>query len=115
MDYSEQLSYDQWMSLITDLKELPNFKLRVKSSPLDDLKLVYVLSKGRSMWDPEDTITFVVTETTAGMNVQSPKDEMFKKFVEVLFQIPMNRLPLLINERDETIKTLASWRLRNGV
>lgn len=115
MEYSEQLTYEQWNSLIDALRGLTNFRLVVRSSPSDDKKFVYKLAKGRSFDGPEDAINFVVTEDKVVMMVGSPKEQLFMNFVEMLFERPLNRLPLYINDKDEVVNRVVMWRLKNNI
>lgn len=117
MGYSERLSYGLWLSLIGELKKLPNFKLKVRSSPGDDLRLVYALLRdiGGSELDYPDKISFVVTDKEVHIELMTHKNDFFNKFFRILIEEPLNRMPLYINDKDELIKIISSWRLKTGV
>lgn len=117
MDYSERLSYGQWMLLVEELKKLPNFKLKVRSSPGDDLRLVYALicDDGDSDWSYQNKISFTITDKKVHIELMAHKNDFFNKFFKILIEEPLNRMPLYINELNGSLKTIAMWRLKNNI
>lgn len=115
MEYSERLSYYQWQSLIEMLKGLPRFKVIVQSSPGDVMKFVHKITKESLPDGIEDSVTFIVTDAKVILDVQSPRDTLYKRFVEVLFEDPMLKIPLYINDKDGIIRAVALWRLKNNI
>lgn len=115
MEYSEQLTYEQWQSLIDMLKGLPRFKVIVKSSPGDVMKYVYKITKESFPGSLEDSVTFIVTDDKVILDVQSPKDTLYRRFVEVLFEVPMIKIPLYINDNDGVVRAVVLWRLKNNI
>lgn len=115
MEYSEQLTYEQWQSLIDMLKGLPRFKVIVKSSPGDVMKYVYKITKESFPGSLEDSVTFIVTDDKVILDVQSPKDTLYRRFVEVLFEVPKIKIPLYINDKDGVTRAVVGWRLKNNI
>ena len=115
MECSERLSYEQWQSLIEMLKGLPRFKVIVQSSPGDVMKFVYKITKESHPGSLEDSVTFIVTDAKVILDVQSPKDTLYRRFVEVLFEVPKIKIPLYINDNDGVVRAVVLWRLRNNV
>ena len=117
--YSDRLSYDEWISLIEDLKEYPSFKLKVKSPKDEPFRLSYALKFNdgveESLFDFDSTIVFSLTEDRVGIDVKSYKCRRLDGFIECLFETPLKRVPLFINDKDPLIKIVSNWRLRKGI
>jgi hypothetical protein len=115
--YSDCYSPVEWKSLIEDLKELPTFKLKVKSSPGDALRYSYALEGKQegSMHDYEDRILFIITDEGVHVENQSYRDSMLDDVFRCLFEEPLNRMPLYINDKRPVVKKVANWRLRCAV
>lgn len=117
MDYSDRLSYGQWLLLIEELKKLPNFQLKVRSSPGDDYRFVYALLSDieNSEWGYQDKISFTITDKKVHIELMTHKNEFFNKFFRILIEEPLNRMPLYINELNGSLKAIAIWRLKNSI
>jgi len=115
--YSERLSYDEWVSLLEDLKESPFLKLKVKSAKDEPLRISYALkfNDEESVFDFNSTIVFSLTEDRVGIDVKSYKCERLDRFLECLFETPLKKVPLFINDKDTLIKIVSNWRLRKGI
>ena len=117
VSYSNRLSYDEWVSLIEDLKEYPSFKLKVMSPKAEPLRLSYVLSLlSKDSWiEYNNSIVFSLTEDRVAIDVKSYKCEQLDRFLECLFETPLRKIPLFINDKDPLIKIVSKWRLRKGI
>jgi hypothetical protein len=117
MGYSERFSYEEWRSLINDLEPCKLFKLRVKSSPGDILKRVYVIEH-QNEYDTDrytNKVSFVMSDTKVIMDVMSNKNKLIDDFVACLMHDPIEKMPLYINDSRELIKIVANWRLKNEI
>jgi hypothetical protein len=116
-DYSDRYSPEEWKSLFEELKGLPHFKLRVKSSPGDVLRYVYEIGGERevSIHEYYNKIVFVVTDKGVHVEKQYYRDELLDDVVKCLFEYPLNKMPLYINDKRYLVKKVANWRLRCAV
>lgn len=115
--YSERFSYEEWGSLLNDLESCSQVKLKVKSSPLDTLRRVYVIERRNE----DDTgrytnkISFIMSDTKVIMDVMSDKDKLIDDFITCLMHDSIEKMPLYINDSRELIKAVAKWRLGRGI
>jgi hypothetical protein len=115
--YSDRFTYDEWRSLINDLEHCKLFKLKVKSSPGDILKRVYVIESDNPdlLYRFTNRITIVLSDKVVAMDVMSEKNKFIDEFISCLIHDPLEKMPLLINDSRELIKIVANWRLKNGI
>lgn len=115
--YSTRYTPEEWKSLIEELKGVPHFKLRVKSSPGDTLRYVYALEgiQGGSVLDYDNKIVFVITDEGVHVEKQYHIDSLLDEVYNCLFEYPLNKMPLYINDTRFIVKKIVNWRLRAGV
>lgn len=126
-NYTERYTQEEWASLIKELKGAPSFKHKVKSSPGDIQKNVYAIYKDISdneynisyiekicIVTVEDKIHIEIMATNTFSDEQEIKDPYVKAFVKCLFEDALDEMPLYINDKDEVLKRICNWRLRNG-
>lgn len=116
-DFSKFYTPEEWESLIGELNELPHFKLSVKSAPGDDYKRVYTLVSGQEgdLYDYNNKITFVFTDMGVHVEKQYHRSDVLEVAFKCLFEEPLKRLPLYINDKRPIIKSITMWRLRNRI
>ena len=116
--YSDRYTREEWLSLFEALKDNPQFKLKVKSAPGDDLRYVWIISSSEpGRHGHTDKIVFFMTEEKISVEFDFYETEGndIKSIIQVLFEEPLDSMPLRINDKVPLVKTIANWRLRSGI
>jgi hypothetical protein len=109
--FSERYTYEELITLIDLFKVVGEVKQLVKSHPGDILREVYYV---------KPTLKISITEN--GFNLESiPTDEhdiknntIRAERLKMIQETSLNNMPLYINDKNEIIRTIATWRLNIG-
>jgi len=122
-DYSDYYTYDEWKSLVYSFKGTPNFRQKVRSSSNDVTRNVFVIgeevTRSFDTSSSTDNISFVEISDrffvrVNVLNSKRYKDSFIKKYVECLLTLPLEEMPLYINDKDPLIKKIVAWRFKVG-
>lgn len=113
-------SKEEWVDLMVNLKGLPNFRHRVRSSPLDEEKNVYVIYVNSVLYNSTvliNEICVIITADRVHVEVvlkEKEESEPVKLMKKVLYEEELDDMPMYINSKDEIARKIAIWRLGVG-
>jgi hypothetical protein len=114
--HNQQYTYGEWRDLLEYLKGAPGFKIKVRSAPDDDVRLVYALEIDHASSSViMDKIIFTVTEDDIKLDTLYVKSVIAKTFLKCLFDDDLRQMPLYINNGYQIISRIVHWRLGNRV
>lgn len=114
-NYAQRFAYKDWVSLLDSLKGAPGFKIKVRSSPGDDMRFVFVVDSVSELIFENGKVTFTVTDHKINVDVENIKGDLTTTFVKCLFVSELRHMPLYLNDQFELIQRVAKWRLDNAL